>query len=213
MISLEQVMLLEQKIESAVEKIQQLQAENDALRKKCSELTNALSSKSEQLTSFETDQSQIESGILKALDRLNQIENSVLKVAGQAASTPAVNIQQTADPVKMQAQPAQVNPASTANTTSTTAPAPVLEDKATVQNQTPVTATLQNSNPVHTQQQPHNQAPLQPQGLNSQFIQTSSQNNFFTMNEVPSQTPDADFSEPEMEAEEENPDNLGFDIF
>ena len=180
MISLEQVMLLEQKIESAVEKIQQLQAENDALRKKCSELTNALSSKSEQLTSFETDQSQIESGILKALDRLNQIENSVLKVAGQAASTPVVNIQQTAEPVKMQAQPAQVTPVHTQP-----------------QNQVPA--------------QP--QAPVQPQGLNSQFIQTSSQNNFYTMNDLPSQSPDADFSEPEMEAEEENSDNLGFDIF
>ena len=199
MISLDQVILLEQKIESAVEKIQQLQAENDALRKKCSELTNALSSKSEQLTSFETDQSQIESGILKALDRLNQIENSVLKVAGQAASTPVVNIQQTAEPVKMQAQPAQVNPASTTNAT----PAPVTEKKAPVQTQTQFSAPVQNSNPVHTQ----------PQGLNSQFIQTSSQNNFFTMNEVPSQSPDADFSEPEMEAEEENSDNLGFDIF
>ena len=199
MISLDQVILLEQKIESAVEKIQQLQAENDALRKKCSELTNALSSKSEQLTSFETDQSQIESGILKALDRLNQIENSVLKVAGQAASTPVVNIQQTAEPVKMQAQPAQVNPASTTNAT----PAPVTEEKAPVQTQTQFSAPIQNSNPVHTQ----------PQGLNSQFIQTSSQNNFFTMNEVPSQSPDADFSEPEMEAEEENSDNLGFDIF
>ena len=180
MISLEQVMLLEKKIESAVEKIQQLQAENDALRKKCSELTNALSSKSEQLTSFETDQSQIESGILKALDRLNQIENSVLKVAGQAASTPAVNIQQTAEPVKMQAQPAQVTPVHTQP-----------------QNQVPA--------------QP--QAPVQPQGLNSQFIQTSSQNNFYTMNDLPSQSPDADFSEPEIEAEEENSDNLGFDIF
>ncbi len=199
MISLDQVILLEQKIESAVEKIQQLQAENDALRKKCSELTNALSSKSEQLTSFETDQSQIESGILKALDRLNQIENSVLKVAGQAASTPVVNIQQTAEPVKMQAQPAQVNPASTTNAT----PAPVTEKKAPVQTQTQFSAPIQNSNPVHTQ----------PQGLNSQFIQTSSQNNFFTMNDLPSQSPDADFSEPEMEAEEENSDNLGFDIF
>lgn len=199
MISLDQVILLEQKIESAVEKIQQLQAENDALRKKCSELTNALSSKSEQLTSFETDQSQIESGILKALDRLNQIENSVLKVAGQAASTPVVNIQQTAEPVKMQAQPAQVNPASTTNAT----PAPGTEEKAPVQTQTQFSAPIQNSNPVHTQ----------PQGLNSQFIQTSSQNNFFTMNEVPSQSPDADFSEPEMETEEENSDNLGFDIF
>ena len=75
MITLDQVYLLEQKVESAVEKIQQLQAENDALRKKCSELTNALSSKSEQLTSFESDQTQIENGIKKALERLNAIEN------------------------------------------------------------------------------------------------------------------------------------------
>ena len=91
MISLDQVYLLEQKVESAVAKIQQLQAENDALRSKCTELTNALSAKSEQLSSFESDQSQIENGIKKALDRLNSIENSVLKTAekinqdGQAA--------------------------------------------------------------------------------------------------------------------------------
>ncbi|MCR5189004.1 MAG: cell division protein ZapB [Treponema sp.] len=93
MISLDQVYLLEQKVESAVAKIQQLQAENDALRNKCAELTNALSAKSEQLTTIETDQNQIESGIRKALDRLNSIENTVLKtvssmaVNGQAAST------------------------------------------------------------------------------------------------------------------------------
>jgi len=85
MITLDQVLTLEHKVESAVVKIQQLQAENDALRKQCAELTNALSSKSEQLSSFESNQSQIESGILNALDRLNQIENSVLKVAGQDA--------------------------------------------------------------------------------------------------------------------------------
>jgi len=95
MISLDQVYLLEQKVESAVAKIQQLQAENDALRSKCDELTNALSAKSEQLTSFESDQSQIENGIKKALDRLNSIENSVLKTATQMnqaaqAAKPAV---------------------------------------------------------------------------------------------------------------------------
>lgn len=86
MITLDQVLMLEQKVESAVVKIQQLQAENDALRKQCAELTNALSSKSEQLSSFESNQNQIESGILNALDRLNQIENSVLKVTGQDAA-------------------------------------------------------------------------------------------------------------------------------
>lgn len=83
MISLDQILLLEKKVESAVAKIAQLQAENDALRSKCSELTNALSSKSEQLSTFEQDQSKIESGIMNALDRLASIENSVLSVAGQ----------------------------------------------------------------------------------------------------------------------------------
>ncbi len=101
MISLDQVYLLEEKVESAVAKIQQLQAENDALRNKCAELTNALSAKSEQLTTIETDQDQIESGIKKALDRLNSIENSVLKtvskmeMGGQVASTPHQSVRQT----------------------------------------------------------------------------------------------------------------------
>lgn len=81
MITLDQVLLLEEKVESAVAKIAQLEAENDALRTKCSELSNSLSEKSELLSGFEKDQSKIESGILKALDRLNSIENSVLKVA------------------------------------------------------------------------------------------------------------------------------------
>ena len=98
MISLDQVYLLEQKVESAVEKIQQLQAENDALRNKCTELTNALSAKSEQLSNFESDQNQIETGIKNALDRLNSIENSVLKTATQ--------INQAAQAAKTAATPA-----------------------------------------------------------------------------------------------------------
>ena len=89
MITLDQVMLLEQKVESAVAKIQQLQAENDALRTKCEELTNALSSKTEQLSSIETDQNQIESGIKKALDRLLYIENAVLKSGNSVSAAPS----------------------------------------------------------------------------------------------------------------------------
>lgn len=98
MISLDQIQLLEAKIESAVEKIQQLQVENDALRNKCSELSNALSAKSEQLSLCEKDQTMIENGILKALNRLNSIENSVLKGSSnemQSVIEPSVQTAET----------------------------------------------------------------------------------------------------------------------
>ena len=119
MISLDQVELLEQKVESAVEKIKQLEGENAALRKKCSELTNALSAKTEQLTAFESEQKTIESGIIKAIDRLNSIEHSVLKTAGAIAS------KETAAP----APAAEVEPEPTAvvEPVETTEPEPAAE--------------------------------------------------------------------------------------
>ena len=96
MISLDQILVLEKKVESAVNKITQLQAENDALRSKCAELTNALSSKSEQLSSFEQDQGLIESKIVNLINRFNNIENSVLDVIGSSGSmqSPVTAIQQ-----------------------------------------------------------------------------------------------------------------------
>lgn len=96
MISLDQILILEKKVESAVNKITQLQAENDALRSKCAELTNALSSKSEQLSSFEQDQGLIESKIVNLINRFNNIENSVLDVIGSTGSmqSPVAAIQQ-----------------------------------------------------------------------------------------------------------------------
>lgn len=96
MVSIDQVLLLQKKVESAVQKIVQLKAENDALRSKCSELTNALSEKSELLASFTADEKKIEDSILGALDRLNTIENNLLDKAGQKAegavsAAPSVN--------------------------------------------------------------------------------------------------------------------------
>ncbi|MCQ2599735.1 MAG: hypothetical protein MJ184_00065 [Treponema sp.] len=106
MISIDQVLLLQQKVESAVQKIVELKAENDALRNKCSELTNALSEKSELLASFTADEKKIEDSILGALDRLNKIENSVLSQAGQnaapkseAAPLPATNNNSNVAPI------------------------------------------------------------------------------------------------------------------
>lgn len=110
MISLDQVLLLEKKVESAVARIAQLNAENAALRSKCIELTNALSAKTEQFSNFQSDQSRIEEGILKALNRLNSVENAILSgsdtaTVAQAAPVAAVSVQNTSVTTSASVQP------------------------------------------------------------------------------------------------------------
>ena len=188
MISLDQVYLLEQKVESAVAKIQQLQAENDALRNKCAELTNALSVKSEQLTSFESDQSQIENGIKKALDRLNSIENTVLKTAsqmnqgGQApnlAAQPAVEAKAAAPVQPAPAPQAEAPKAAPAPVEST----PSFNTMDTVP-QTEATAAKEEVNPEH-----------------------------LISNELDANDDFESNIEMDASEEEDNQDGLGFDIF
>lgn len=113
MISLDQVLVLEEKVENAVSKIEQLTAENAALRRKCAELTNALSAKTEQFSNFQSDQGKIEEGILKALERLNAVENAVHSTAQMAEKVPAAssvsNIQKTAQPAQTVQQSVQAS--------------------------------------------------------------------------------------------------------
>ena len=114
MVSFDQVSLLQEKVESAVQKIVELKAENDALRNKCSELTNALSEKTELLNSLTADEQKIESSINSALDRLATIEDSILSQAGQkpltaeptSAQKPVAKPVQTTQPVQT-TEPAQ----------------------------------------------------------------------------------------------------------
>ena len=122
MISFDQVLLLEEKVEGAVKKIEQLNAENAALRAKVAELSNALNAKSEQFSSFQTDQSKIEEGILKALSRLNAVENVVLQASGAAQSisqpssqnpsetAPAQQAEPVAAPVAVEESPVAAQP-------------------------------------------------------------------------------------------------------
>ncbi|MBQ6780063.1 MAG: hypothetical protein IJP62_02405 [Treponema sp.] len=77
------------KIAELNQAVAQKDAEIAALRSKCVELTNALSAKTEQFSSFQSDQSKIEEGILKALERLNAVESTVLSVANATAQASA----------------------------------------------------------------------------------------------------------------------------
>jgi len=211
MISLDQVYLLEQKVESAVTKIQQLQDENAALRKKCEELTNALSAKSEQLSTIEQDQGQIESGILKALDRLNSIENSVLKAAGQAAFTQG-QFNQVETVVKTQSQAAEVQQKNEIqqNTVNTDYP----EGQTIAEAQALANAVSQNYNPQESQN-------IQ-QNITEKTDYTQNQPNFDSMqpafdynqtsnNSIPEES-DEEFVDDsdDIQDDEQNP---GFDIF
>lgn len=183
MITLDQVILLEKKVESAVEKIQQLQAENDALRSKCSELTNALSAKAEQLSTLETDKDKIECSIKNALDRLNSIENSVLKSSGQVASSTPLH----QNPVENQS---------------------VQEQKPVVQMQQPVQTmqSAQVSQPVQT-------APVETVQTNTQEVPSfDSMNTVESQFEETIPDPEFEEQEAEF-PENTSKDGLGFDIW
>jgi len=97
MITLDQVLLLQKKVETAVGKIkaltseiEQLKADNDALRSKCTELTKALTDKTEFVSTLESEQDKIESTILHALNQLDIVENSILN-GGTASGNSAGN--------------------------------------------------------------------------------------------------------------------------
>lgn len=85
MVTLDQVLLLQEKVETAVKKItslnervMQLESENDALRSKCAELTKAISEKSELVSTLEDTQTKIEQSILETLNRLDAVQDSIL---------------------------------------------------------------------------------------------------------------------------------------
>ena len=85
MVTLDQVLLLQEKVETAVKKItslnervMQLESENDALRSKCAELTKAISEKSELVSTLEDTQAKIEQSILETLNRLDAVQDSIL---------------------------------------------------------------------------------------------------------------------------------------
>ena len=77
MISLDQVRLLEQKVENAVNKILQLQRENAELKERCAFLESQASNLNQKVSNYESDQNQIEEGIVKVLKRLNGVEDAV----------------------------------------------------------------------------------------------------------------------------------------
>jgi uncharacterized phage infection (PIP) family protein YhgE len=77
MLSLDQVRLLENRVQKAVSKIQSLTAENTRLASQLSASQARVRELEGLVTTFKDDQGRIEQGILNALDRLSAYEDSV----------------------------------------------------------------------------------------------------------------------------------------
>lgn len=85
MLSLDQVRLLENRVEKAVVKIRMLESENDTLRGQVTAFQARIGELEGLVHAFKDDQGRIEEGILNALDRLSAFEDSVFTETAPAA--------------------------------------------------------------------------------------------------------------------------------
>ncbi len=130
MVSLDQVLLLQEKVETAVRRITdlteknvQLKNENDALRSKCAELSKALSEKTELVSSFENQQDKIEKGIISALKKLDGLEDAVLSSSTEGGNTPSeTSGGVTSQEVSFKSDEPSVNPAESENASPLSTP-------------------------------------------------------------------------------------------
>jgi hypothetical protein len=79
MVSLEQVKLLETRIDRAIGYVEKMTAENTALREKLDSYQKRIDELEVLVRRFRDDQGRIEDGILAALDKLNKFEDALEK--------------------------------------------------------------------------------------------------------------------------------------
>jgi len=79
MISLEQIRLLEARVVKAVELINTLKAENNSLRAAIDSAQSRMQDLEKLVGDLKTDQREIERGILRAIENLDQLEDEVVE--------------------------------------------------------------------------------------------------------------------------------------
>ena len=111
MISLNQIRLLEQKIESILDLVSALQIEKAALENQNTKLKAEVQELAAKCSRFEQDEEKIEQGILSVLNRLNNMEDAVQHVMESGRSNAGNEItahtQQAVQPDPEHTQPAK----------------------------------------------------------------------------------------------------------
>jgi FtsZ-binding cell division protein ZapB len=89
MVTLEQVKLLETRVTQAIEYVKRVTEENTFLKGKMDSCQKRVDELEALIQQFKEEQSQIESGILSALDRLNHFEDAVGAKPPEESKSPA----------------------------------------------------------------------------------------------------------------------------
>ena len=79
MIRIEQVRLLEERVQKVILRISELQSENTTLRNQLQSYQDRISDLEERIEGFASGQDEIEAGILSALQRLDEVEDAVVE--------------------------------------------------------------------------------------------------------------------------------------
>lgn len=77
MITIEQIQKLDRKVQAAVEQISALRLENTSLKAKLDQYQKRIGELEVMIDRFKQDQAQIEDGIIRALEQLDRLEDSV----------------------------------------------------------------------------------------------------------------------------------------
>lgn len=89
MITIEQIQKLDQKVQAAVEKISTLTRENASLKGKLDQYQKRINELEVLIDRFKQDQAQIENGIIRALEQLDKLEDSVDDTPADSQEEPA----------------------------------------------------------------------------------------------------------------------------
>ena len=100
MITIEQIQKLDKKVQAAVSRITALQNDNATLREKLDAYQKRISELEVMIERFKKDQTEIESGIIRALEQLDHLEDSMEgeEPAEEEAMTPSsVSVEKKVD--------------------------------------------------------------------------------------------------------------------
>ena len=88
MVSLEQIKLLESKVTRMIDYVKKVTEENNTLKNTLDANKKQIDQLEVLIQRFKEDQSQLEDGILSALDRLNQFEDALESTLSKGSSLP-----------------------------------------------------------------------------------------------------------------------------